>query len=388
MSEVGKKQKSRKLKQLKDRAQAALWFSKSFGLDITNISFKDVNDVKIDNVNYKKEIKWSKGSKRYENLYEEEHERLEQIVFLLDKFYVSDECYHELSLVTNDIPQSYLIKQKRDNLNSLCHIERVPGPHPCAQRSFDSMLKESVTKYLDSHPSHDLTKDALKAINDLGITFSIWEKLNAAGKSSGQKNWISLVGSDKEKLLKLLPEKLKAMDVLFTETKSNAIKLWEDFFLLYQLICSTVIDNTTSNKIHENGKQWITSFCSLGSKRIGYGKARVTPYMHTIPYHIPKFISKHGSLSQFTGQGVEKNNDDARAIYYQKSNKWDAACDILVLESRQKALQHHERIKRHYTKRNMDWWDTKIVESRKKKQKLLHPQRILQLSWNLAKLFT
>lgn len=48
-------------------------------------------------------------------------------------------------------------------------------------------------------------------------------------------------------------------------------------------------------------------------------------------------------MKQFTGQGVEKNNDDAKKVFFQKSNKWDAARDVLQLESRQLALQGHER---------------------------------------------
>lgn len=48
----------------------------------------------------------------------------------------------------------------------------------------------------------------------------------------------------------------------------------------------------------------------------------------------------------FTGQGVEKNNDDAKKLYFQKSNKWDATRDVLQLEARQYALSGQEREKR------------------------------------------
>lgn len=47
--------------------------------------------------------------------------------------------------------------------------------------------------------------------------------------------------------------------------------------------------------------------------------------MHTIPYHVPIIIKKCSTMKQFTGQGVEKNNDDAKKVFFQKSNKWDAA---------------------------------------------------------------
>ena len=69
----------------------------------------------------------------------------------------------------------------------------------------------------------------------------------------------------------------------------------------------------------------------------------------------------------FTGQGVEKNNDDAKKLYFQKSNKWDATRDVLLLESRQYALKHKERKKRRYTKQKADYWESAICVNRKRK---------------------
>ena len=56
-------------------------------------------------------------------------------------------------------------------------------------------------------------------------------------------------------------------------------------------------------------------------------------------FHIPKFLRAHKSVKIFTGQGIEKNNDYARNIVLRKSNKWDAASDVLKVEARQWALQ-------------------------------------------------
>ena len=46
---------------------------------------------------------------------------------------------------------------------------------------------------------------------------------------------------------------------------------------------------------------------------------------------------------------MEKNNDDAKRVMFHRANKWDAARDILLTESRQWVLQHHERQKGTYT---------------------------------------
>ena len=90
--------------------------------------------------------------------------------------------------------------------------------------------------------------------------------------------------------------------------------------------------------------------------------------MHTLVYHIPFFVKMHGCFKKFTGQGVEKNNDEAKRVLFNKSNKWDAAKDILCTESRQWDLKHHERMKGQYTKRKLEYWTTEISEIRKQKR--------------------
>ena len=90
--------------------------------------------------------------------------------------------------------------------------------------------------------------------------------------------------------------------------------------------------------------------------------------MHILPYHIPFFIQTQGCFKKFTGQGVEKNNDDAKRVFFHKSNKWDGARDILSTESRQWDLRQHEREKTTYTKRNHEYWQGEISEIRKQRR--------------------
>ena len=42
---------------------------------------------------------------------------------LLDKFCVGDAFYHELSMTTDGLPRSYLVKQCRDELYKMCQID-------------------------------------------------------------------------------------------------------------------------------------------------------------------------------------------------------------------------------------------------------------------------
>lgn len=572
INDVSKKQMGRKLKQLKNKAQCALWFSKTFGLEIEKISFKD-DDNNIYNIDYNTDSQTG-----YNNLNEDDKSKLEKILFLLDKFCVGDEVYHELSLSSNGaLPKSYLIKQLRSNLNKTYHIERIPGKYTGAKLDFTSTLSSHIKDLLISKPelkdqtidvklsgdgarmsrttnfmmfsfallqndesvmssksnrtvaivngpeeyltlktslstifneindliekgslsidgydiklnfflggdlkfllmimgmnaacSHyaclwckvhkenrwdtsksydyyysdemkrtlqdledlcklkdgnygcinepllkieltnvvpdelhlllritdvllknvideaterDAVEDLLKtrgqkkgihleklikSINDLGITFSIWNKKNADGSESSIKEFTSLLGSQKKKLLHEFPSKFYLF--LNPNTSATVAKIWNDFDEIYSLISNFNIGKDTHKELFSKGKIWIDSFCSLRGIRPGYLRERVTPYMHAMVFHIPKFIQLHGCLKKFTGQGVEKNNADAKTILFRKSNKWDAAGDILCTESRQWDLRHQERCKAKYVKRRMEYWGNEISLKRKERR--------------------
>ena len=49
----------------------------------------------------------------------------------------------------------------------------------------------------------------VKAINDVGISFQIWEKSAESGKKANGYDWRRLVGNEKKQLLHHLPEKFE-----------------------------------------------------------------------------------------------------------------------------------------------------------------------------------
>ena len=67
-------------------------------------------------------------------------------------------------------------------------------------------------------------------------------------------------------------------------------------------------------------------------------------------------------------QEILMQNNDAKRILFQKSNKWEAAKDILNTESRRWELRHHEREKVTYTKRNIECWEAGIRQKKKEQQ--------------------
>lgn len=47
-------------------------------------------------------------------------------------------------MTVSGLPKSYLVKQKRDQLNEICHIDPTPGSAEGAQMSFTGLLKARV----------------------------------------------------------------------------------------------------------------------------------------------------------------------------------------------------------------------------------------------------
>ena len=68
-------------------------------------------------------------------------------------------------------------------------------------------------------------QQAITAVRECGISFHVWEKKNADGKGSGTYDWTSLMGNEKKKLLKLLPEMFSSF--LRKETATVIEKLWK-----------------------------------------------------------------------------------------------------------------------------------------------------------------
>ncbi|CAG2201261.1 unnamed protein product [Mytilus edulis] len=103
-------------------AQKALSFTETFGQKPIKVDCKSESGL---NVSFKlgenNEPKYS-----YEKIEAEDKEALKQILFLLDKFCISDAAFHELSMLVDDIPRKYMIVQCRDDINKIYHIERLP----------------------------------------------------------------------------------------------------------------------------------------------------------------------------------------------------------------------------------------------------------------------
>ena len=69
---------------------------------------------------------------------------------------------------------------------------------------------------------------------------------------------------------------------------------------------------------------------------------------------------------RFSGQGVEKINDDIKKNHHSKTNKWDARVDAVQVRKRIENLtsENCKRDKRNYTKSTNEYWSDIIFKQR------------------------
>ncbi len=77
-------------------------------------------------------------------------------------------------MTCNDLAKSYLIKQKRDQLNDICHVTSLPGDFQGAQLTFTDLPKERINHVIATDKDTDWsTKPIQIKISGDGATMTI-----------------------------------------------------------------------------------------------------------------------------------------------------------------------------------------------------------------------
>ena len=145
------------------RAKTALWFAEAFGLDISSINVTERDTGIAHSVSVTETNNTNTASEQhhtYDSLLDNDKEN--QILFLLDKFYVSDDFYHEVTMLVDDLPRSYLIKQRRKQLNQLCSISRTPGKFDGCQVDLKDSLTKSLEEFVSENPDFDFENNPVR----------------------------------------------------------------------------------------------------------------------------------------------------------------------------------------------------------------------------------
>ncbi|VDI74504.1 Hypothetical predicted protein [Mytilus galloprovincialis] len=152
----------------------------------------------------------------------------------------------------------------------------VPDELHLFMRIFDVLLRNVIDDARNkdimakvNEEKGDYLEFLVANIRKCGVSFDIWTP-----KGQTELDWTSLCGADMKKVMKSLPDLL--MFVIHNETHDTVVKLWKDFWHIYQYICSNECERRTGEATSTLVKDWITLFLSLFGKRKGYGPLNIT----------------------------------------------------------------------------------------------------------------
>ena len=145
ISELGERQQRRKLRELKTDVERTLWFAETYGLTLNKARFTDQNGV-----NHGISFSGDKEKKKFNDLLKEEQDKVKEILFIQDKFSIGDVAYHELNMtpVGEGLSRTYVMRQCKDALNDLSHIERTPGKAEGPLVNFRDELCSTIRKHV------------------------------------------------------------------------------------------------------------------------------------------------------------------------------------------------------------------------------------------------
>ena len=121
--DVQERQKQRKVKTIKTAIEQALFFLQCFGFLLDKIVLRSTEKHEVVNLNYL--CPPATGSESEEDE-DDLPDSVKETLYLLERFGVSDECYHELAMLHPQLPRLYKIKNARRDIT--LEIELLPLP--------------------------------------------------------------------------------------------------------------------------------------------------------------------------------------------------------------------------------------------------------------------
>ena len=89
-------------------------------------------------------------SQPYASLDEEETEKIKAILFIMDRFSISLEAYHELTQVQKSLPRTHHIESFAKVLDSQWGVKRTPGEAEGAELPLKFLLQHEIRQCVSS----------------------------------------------------------------------------------------------------------------------------------------------------------------------------------------------------------------------------------------------
>ncbi|XP_069113729.1 uncharacterized protein [Argopecten irradians] len=173
-------------------------------------------------------------------------------------------------------------------------------------------------------------------LQQMGIPFELF-----VNKDTRKLEYRDLTGPEKLTLM----DKFQASDLLPDKDRADQIqKLWDDFSEINVLLRS---ESPNPEDFQFKAESWCNIYVSL------YQCRDITPYIHTLRYHVSELLQLHGNLVRFSQQGLEKMNDIITKSYFRATNHrgLSALKQVMEKQNRLVLLARHKRKKRVYKDR-------------------------------------
>ncbi|KAJ7351778.1 hypothetical protein OS493_035503 [Desmophyllum pertusum] len=397
-NDVSSRQQRRHLLQIQKKTNDALWFAETYGLMPKSLVLRDdsgqLHTVEIngsscssscteaatgpentvetsEGVNQDEtENSTSKDKKcqTYESLPPEEQQKIKSIIYIMDKFSVSQEAYHELTQQDPALPRSYLVKACQQTLDDQWDVIRTPGECPGAELPFKLLLENELKKHLKNsveeeptvkvkvsgdgarmshtsslfvcsfslssagnhtiavvkgHKDYETLKNGLKnvreAVNQLieqgymiidGKKVNLHFHLGDGMTRTFGPNWHKDPGCQHHPLFNIPPkdiviDELHLMLRVTDRLEHGLILEIIDWDEGQFMVNLPQPTDQDIDDLQEKAKNWATLMESMAGSGPGYlHNTIITPYMHILIFHVPTMIRMHGSLKKFSGQGI------------------------------------------------------------------------------------
>lgn len=128
---------------LKGSCKQALSFAKTFNLEVSSVTLNTKTTNEIININY--DDSSPQNPPLSQTISSPPDHEVEDILYLLDSYGVSDQFYHELAMTLPSLPRSYKVKRVRESISSKVELRRLSSPYEGCYRSLSETLTNVVS---------------------------------------------------------------------------------------------------------------------------------------------------------------------------------------------------------------------------------------------------
>ena len=134
---------------------------------------------------------------------------------------------------------------------------------------------------------------------------------------------------------------LASNDVFAPAAKTLLGNFWNSTALVIEYAAHCPANE--ADKLASMCRAWGLEFKSLGDAGLrGFSAENFTPYSHILSAHVPYVVKLRGGLEKFSGESLEKKNDDVKKTFMRVTNNYDLIGTMKTEKRREIALRNQE----------------------------------------------